>query len=591
MQLYKGIVEIPPEERAKSILCFIETKEIEQTSAPEKLLIYLEKDEASKNLKAGDLIIFKAKIDDIDESGNPGEFNYKKYLWNKGIKYTAYVNKKSWKLLTHNRIPFYQSVVFSIREKLNNMFLSLGLSGNELGVAKALTIGDKTQLDPEIKQAYISSGTMHILAVSGMHVMLMYCILDLLLSFLNNILYGRFLKLILILACIWFYAMLTGLAPSISRAAVMVTFLVTGQTFRRQINIFNPIAASALFLLILHPLDLLDVGFQLSYAAVISIVVFYPFIKDWINPGNLLYAKTWDIIAVTLAAQILTIPISLYYFSQFPNLFLLSNLVAIPLSTLIMYFSVALIGISDISWLAPLAGKIYGSLIWLLNKVVTFIESLPYALTKHIYLSFSDVILMYLCIIAASLFLIRKRASYLVTLLFFVLIMLSVNLWQKYTHLKKKEIVFYHEHKNTIVRFQNGNQSVWLIKERNKKLVDYIEKAKYSMLSEKNEVVDLDSLLKTTKHFDNGLWAKNGFFNFYGKRFLIADSINRIPISFMDYTLLLDEVPIKNIPGSSTIILNPVFPKSKASRIEQKLIKNQHSVYNMDKSGAFILKL
>ncbi|HEY4788967.1 MAG TPA: ComEC/Rec2 family competence protein, partial [Bacteroidales bacterium] len=511
-----GVIDEPPEEKTKSVQCFLTIKLIKKSTqfenCKEKILLYLQKDSASKTLKAGDLLVLKTRLNRIRNSGNPFEFNYKQYLFFRGIQFSGYTGRLSWKLLANHQLNKLQTLAFSTREKLLSIFTRIGLKGDELGVASALIIGDKANLDDEIKQAYIASGTMHILAVSGMHIALLYWVLNILLSFLNALKHGKFIKLVLLLIAVWFYALITGLGGSILRAATMITFVIIGQSFNRNVNIFNSLAVSAFLLLLINPFNLVDVGFQLSYLAVISIVIFYPLIYNLIDIKNWLGDQLWSLTAVTLAAQLVTTPISLFYFHQFPNLFILSNLVMIPLSTLIMYFAMTLIAFSGWNWITMILGKVFNFLVWLLNKVVLTIESLPYALTKGIYINWIDVCLLYILVTFITLFLLKRKSFYLIASTVAILGLSTHSLIIKYNQSTSKEIIVYNNNENPVIQFREGNKSTWLIGNRTPQVNRYINNAKYTMGCAKNTVYNLDSIQQFTKDrgimIESNLWIQ-----------------------------------------------------------------------------------
>jgi competence protein ComEC len=459
-------------------------------------------------------------------------------------------------------------------------------------------------LDKEIKQAYVASGTMHILAVSGMHVALLYWVLNLLLSFMDRKVYGKYLKLIILLMAVWFYAMITGLGGSILRASAMITFVIAAQAFNRKINIFNSLAASAFFLLLLNPNNLVDVGFQLSYFAVISIVIFHPMIYGWFNINNWIGDQLWSLTAVTLSAQIITTPISLYYFHQFPNLFLVSNLIMIPLSTLIMYFAMILIVCSAWTWLAIYMGKVFNFFVWLLNKTVLTIEGFPFALTKGIYINWVEVCLLYMLICFITFYLVKKRAVYLILSLSVILILLCYGFVVQYPSYKARQVVIYNENNNTVIQFRNGNYSTWLVGAENERVKGYIERSRYAMHCEYNQVLLLDSVIRKSRpnglSFNSGLWMRGNFLQFGTKKMVVSDG-SEIPRS-TKFHMDVDCLMIRNNPTfqhaqalknfqTPNVILDASNTKYKAKKIEEMFLGENVSVVNMASSGAITIDL
>lgn len=603
-----GIVSEPPDSKLNSVQCFVAVdqimKEKKFTPCDDKILVYIRKDSNALKLKAGDAIVMRLQLNRIKSTGNPFEFDYRKYLSYQGVHLSGYVNEHSWQLLTGNKLPFYWMFAYNLRSKLLALFSKIGLSGEELGVTSALIIGDKTNLDEDIKQAYVASGTMHILAVSGMHVALLYWVLNMLLSFMDRNKYSKIIKMILLLMAVWFYALITGLGGSILRASTMITFIIIGKSLNRNVNIFNSLAVSAFLLLIINPFNLIDVGFQLSYCAVISIVIFYPFIYGFLDFKGWLPDQLWSLIAVTIAAQILTTPVSLFYFHQFPNLFLISNLIMIPLSTLIMYFVMILMPLSCINWLATIMGKILNFLVWLLNKVVLTIEHLPFALTKGVYITWLDVGLLYMLVCTITLYFIKKRAFYFILALSSIAFLLLHVSLATYQNSIRKEIVMYNVAKNIIIQFQDGSKIAWIVGERNPRVDRYMRIAVQARKVKEDKVYVLDSIVQQTR--GNGrmlgdhLWIHGNCIQFFDKKMTIIDGKEiirptRNPLK-TDY-LMISDVKDSNLPKlgdhyrAGIVILNADIKGLKAKKIEKALADIKIPAYSIDSNGAWIMSL
>ena len=603
-----GTVSEPPEYRTNSVRCYFDITQVKENkhfkNVKEKVLLYFHKDTNSIHILAGDILLVNSMPGEVDYSGNPYEFNFRRYLAFKGIRYTAYLDNSDWKILAHKNLPVLMQWADELRQKLLGIFSSIGMHGDELAVASSLVIGDQSGLENEIKRAYTTSGTMHILAVSGMHVALIYEILIILLVFLDRVKYGKMLKLVIILLIIWAYSLITGLPASVLRASVMFTFITMGQLTNRPANIFNSLACSAFFLLLINPGNLADVGFQLSYLAVFSIIVFYPLIYHLFYVKNFILNQVWAITAVTLAAQIGTTPISLFYFHQFPNLFLLSNLVIIPLSTVIIYFSIILIVFSGWHWAALILGKVFTFLVWLLNKTVITIEKIPGAVTKGIYLSEFQVILLYTFVFLAVFYVLRKRPVYIILSLSIVFILTGINLLVNLKASTTKEFIVYNERNNLIIQFRNGNQSVWLVEKSNDRIAYFIEKSKYAMNCPENKVVQMDSVFEQSKNVgiwvNNSVWIHHNFLQFQGKRFAIIDDIalsktesNAIPL---DYLFLRCAIKNKNYDflkwyHPQTIVLGSAISKYKARSFGKELANKSLNVYSTCIAGALKITL
>lgn len=606
-QEFIGTVYLPPEQRTKSVQCYIETDEIKLNGkllrCNTNILTYLKKDSVSLKLKAGDVLVFRAIVSKLKSTGNPNEFDFSKYLYYQNINYSAYIDGKAWSLLTHHGLNPVLMWSFKLRDKLLGLFSFIGMTGDEYAVASALTIGDKVNLDAEIKRAYISSGAMHILAVSGMHVALLYWVLNLVLSFFDKIRYGKYIKFALLLISIWMYAVITGMSASVLRATVMFSFVIAGQASSRHISIFNSLAASAFFLLLWNPYNLVDAGFQLSYIAVLSIVILYPLIYKLVTFNNWLSNEIWSITACTIAAQIGTFPISIYYFHQFPNLFLISNLIIIPFSTFIIYFSILLIICSFSEIVLIFLGVIFNWSVLALNKVVLYIDQLPYALWKGLYINQFEMALIFGIIIAGTIYLVRKQVVYLNVTLVFVIFLLGSKVVVNLQCFTKEEVVFYNYQDNTVLQFRNGANCIWLVEKLDKRVEMMIEKNKYAERIRNVQILKLDSIRKSTSksgiYFGKNIWIRGQYIQF--NTVLIAipneyrdfESVNeKLPV---DYLVLRNESVVKrNISGkisAKSVILDGTISKSKADKIAEIFAPNNVEVYSMIKKGALRIKL
>ncbi|TVQ76014.1 MAG: ComEC/Rec2 family competence protein [Flavobacteriales bacterium] len=246
----------------------------------------------------------------------------------------------------------------------------------------ALVLGDRSDLDPQLRQQYANAGVVHILAVSGLHVGVLYLLISLIFQKLLSGRAWRF-QAFITLAVLWSYALMTGLSPSVWRAATMFSLLSVGVQLGRITNIYSTLAASAFILLILDASLLFSPGFQLSYAAVFGIVRYQPIIAEWWEPKTKWINYAWQIASVSLAAQIVTMPFTLVYFGQFPTYFLLANLLILPLLSIIMIGSIIALLVGSLIQLPFWALYPLDLLYFWENFVVKTINQLPYASITH----------------------------------------------------------------------------------------------------------------------------------------------------------------------------------------------------------------
>jgi competence protein ComEC len=217
----------------------------------------------------------------------------------------------------------------------------------------------------------------------------------------------QLLKSVILISFVCLYAYITGLSPSVCRSAVMISFSIIGKQINHQSNPFNLIAGSAFFLLIIDPAYLFDIGFQLSYLAVLGIIYFYDAIYRLCYFENKFADQIWMLIAVSIAAQLSTLAISLYYFHQFPNYFLLANLLAIPLSSIALYLGIALLALNPIPFIAKYIGLVLSKCIALMGYILHKISILPYALSYYYHIDSAAACLLMALLLCYSFYLIH----------------------------------------------------------------------------------------------------------------------------------------------------------------------------------------
>ena len=399
-----------------------------------KLLLYFSKDSSARQLQYGDIILVSKKLQAIKNSGNPGAFNYERYAAFQGIFYNVFLQPKDWVLLPQKNVNFFQQFIYAAREKVLSILRTYaGSSKDELGITEALLIGYTNDLDKDLVQSYSNTGVVHIIAISGMHLGLIYVMLIWVFKRLPYIKKSKLLQVVLILGCLWLFSLVTGASASVCRAAVMFTFITIGANFFKQASIYNSLAASAFVMLCYNPFYLWDVGFQLSYLAVVGIVAFQRPIYNWFYISNKYADAAWKLLAISLSAQVLTFPICVYYFHQFPNMFLLTNLIAVPLSSGILYAAIALIAFSWIPYVGLYLGKLVMGAVWCMNKIIVWVDSLPFTLWDKIPATVLTTWLLYFTVIGASLWLLRAQKNWfkfsMLSLLAFVTVH-AVNNWQ-----------------------------------------------------------------------------------------------------------------------------------------------------------------
>ena len=399
-----------------------------------------------------------SKLQLIPTPLNPGEFNYQRYLSFKGVFYQVdFTNSNPRSFYNvHSRFPdnyAFHSQLF-IRKTLYNCIPESEIRS----VALALLYGYDDEISKELSQHYAITGTLHVLAVSGMHVGLVFLFLEFILVFLDKNQLLKILKAMIILSSIWFYSLLCGFSPSILRAAVMISFFVISKLLQRVYNPVNTLSASAFLMLMVQPELVFDAGFQLSYFAVLGLSLFYQPIYLWFEPKSWLSDQVWKLIAASIAAQITTFPLSLLYFHQFPILFLVSNLLIIPLSTFAIYFGIALLAFSAFPWLCKILIVCLKFIIGLSNSLAKLIASIPFCAISGIYINTWICCLLFTLVFVIMAYIYQKQLWQFKTALMLVLLLIIAGVINDIQVANKSIVrVFAFTHQSCILIVNHGN--------------------------------------------------------------------------------------------------------------------------------------
>ena len=532
-----------PVPKAKSFkaLAIIE-QTIDGQLVQEKTVLYFGKD-SLRQPTYGDVMLIHAKIKEIDTVKNPYAFDYKKYMQRKEIFFSGYVPSWSWQIIGQFKKNPIRDKAYQIQHYFSQIFTEAGMSGDEYSIITAILLGNDETMEPELKASYASAGVSHILCVSGMHVGVIFMILNFLLQPLEYSKHLRLLKAILLMLFIWCYACITGLSPSVTRAATMFSFVTIGNMLRRNTNIFHSLFASLFILLIINPLLIFETGFQLSYAAVFGIVIFQQKMVGLWEPKSKLINYFWNLITVSVAAQLATFPLSVYIFGQFPNYFLLANLSVISLSFVVVVSGVCLLALSFIpvvsSWLAWLLTHE----IRLMNFLIQSIEKLPGSVTENISISWVQMLLIYLCILFFSLlFLKKKKIHYWLGLTSLCSIILLFDL-SKYQTQQFENHTVYKLSKGVAVSFNfHGKAVIFSDSIRDKSHPDYAYCIKNHERKERIESV----IIPIDSNYQNDFLLKEGdFVVTNGRTYQLARRKQRnyltSNIFSVDEVILLDE--------------------------------------------------
>ena len=567
-----------------------------------KVLIYIEKDSLSSMLKFGDRLLIKGNLSFLEPPKNPKEFDYKRYLENRSIYQQGYLASDYWRLLD-SKSKGLDVFANDARQLLLASLKSNGVEGDQSAIASALILGNKDELDFEVKQAYAAAGAMHVLAVSGLHVGIIFLILNTLLTILDTSKKGRIVKAIILLISLWSYAMITGLSPSVLRAATMFSFVIMGTVLNRSSSIYNTLAASAFFLLIINPNLLFEVGFQLSYIAVLGIVYLQPLIYKRIYTRWWLLDKVWAITAVSIAAQIATLPLTLFYFNQFPVYFMLSNLLVIPSAAVILILGILLFIASPIPFISESIGWVLNKFIEGLNFGIKEIEVLPNSLIEGLSINVLECLALCIIIILLTRGLEIRKLKIINYAFFLALIFIINDLIEDIALANSKSMIVYHINKNQAIDFIDGTSNVLLANSslmKDKQKQSFHIKSNWSYLDLRNvHYIPTDASKLDETLLDSSLQLVDTYSKFHTIKMVRID--NKFALQPLgkkidvDYVLMSGNAKTKlkdlyTMFNFKSVIVDGSNSKWNRNRVEAEAENLHIPIYNTEK-GAFELKI
>ncbi|PKP02618.1 MAG: hypothetical protein CVU11_11270 [Bacteroidetes bacterium HGW-Bacteroidetes-6] len=387
-----------------------------------KILLYIARPDSGLQPDYGDRIVAKLKITGIESPVFNSDFNYRKFLADKNIFHQAYIANGNWTLLGHNTGNPLMKLALGARMQLVSILQNQLGKTDEYAVVSAMLAGYRADMSADMMQSYSNTGAIHIMAVSGLHVGVIYLMMLALLGLIPFIKKQKWLGVVLVLGTIWFYALLTGLSASVLRATLMISFVAIGKTMRQNTSPFNNLAAAAFILLAINPNTIGEIGFQLSFAAVAGILLFFSPIYRIFYFRRKLPDKIWQLICVSLAAQLATIPFVLYYFGQFPVYFLLTNILVVPLSGVVLYAGMGAVLFSWIPGISHIAAWATIFLAKAMNFIVGSIESLPYAVLGNIYVNAKTALFIAFIIVFGFLMFRLRKIRFAYPILIFILL-------------------------------------------------------------------------------------------------------------------------------------------------------------------------
>ncbi|MCP2043807.1 ComEC/Rec2 family competence protein [Pontibacter sp. HSC-36F09] len=410
----------------------------------------------------GDRLLIKGAPLLVAPPANPNQFDYRQYLANKQVYHRHFLQPQQYQFIGSDPPNPVLHYSIQLRRKLDVLLKESIEERREYGISSALLLGVKDELDNEILQVYNNTGTTHVLAVSGLHVGLIYSVLMLFLVYVNRTRRQKIVVAAFLIAFLWMYAFITGLSPSVLRAVVMFSLVTVARTISRRPNIYNTLGIAAFFLLLYEPYYLLDVGFQLSFLAVLGIVYLQPLLYKIVTFDNWLLDKVWALSTISVAAQLITFPLGLLYFHQFPVYFWLANLVVVPLSTLALYTGVAALAFSWVPFLSYLAFQSHFWSIWFMNEFTIRVHQLPEALINGIDISYTQAWLLYALMLLIILFFSYKKLRYFALATVVVAMLAVQEIIEISSQRNQRSLVVYNMRNATALSFVRGQQGAVL---------------------------------------------------------------------------------------------------------------------------------
>lgn len=563
-EYYIGTILDIPEAKPRSFACKVKISPTNKNkNISKKVVLYFEKSNDACLLKPGDEIVFQAQLTPFQNFGNPDDFNYVRYMEIKGFSASCYIPAESWRTTGRENMSIY-TLSQRFRSKALDFYKSFDLEPDAYAFISAITLGYKNDLSEKLQEAFRISGTAHVLAVSGLHVGIIYLVINLMFSFLGK--HGKryvFRQLIVIII-LWWYVFIAGMSASVVRAAIMLTINCIGNISHRKGFTYNKLAAAAFFILIYNPYSLFDVSFQLSFGAVLAILYFQPKIQSLYSPTNLISKYLWNMSTVTLAAQLGIFPLVLYYFGTFPTYFFITNLLVVPLVGLIIYIAVPLIILSfPVLIKVGLFELIRTTFQWLVKtlveitlRIVYLTESLPLAQLSDHYLSVLQTTLLLFSIYTISYWISHRNPRQLIAALTSFLFFLATIIINIYTKPEPLLTIFNSNNKSDIAIFYDKKRH-------------FIEIPENGILPHPNK-----SVLRL---------SNNSLNNYYSENRLKIDILILSGEKHTNINYLL------SIIDPSIIILDSSIPKYLSNKISSECSKLGVETHDVKKGGAYSL--
>ncbi len=561
-----------------------------------KMLLYFHKDSIAEKLNYGDELVVYSQLNEIEAPTNPDEFNYKQFLQTRGITYECYVSGYAYSLIGNNNSNALLCFATNSRKKLATI-LDEKIGGNEAEVASAILLGYREDLSRPVVQTFVDSGVVHVICVAGLHVGIIFLLLSYIIVFPAKFKHGKLLSVVLILILLWLYALITGFATPVLRATIMFSFLTIGRHFRKYTNTINTLAASAFIMLLFDPFSIADSGFQLSYISVLGIIVIYKPLLSILNPERFIFKKTWELVCVSIAAQVAVLPLSIAYFHQFPNYFIVANILIVPLLTVVICVGIFFF---ITSWIPPIsiaAAWLLKTCLLLMDAIVSGVAHMPFSVNKGISISTIEVLLLFLFILFFILFFSSQKYYALVLGLCAIVLFLSIEAAKKVIHSDQQLFTVYNIPGKSAATFISGTQSLMPFSKVDSADIAMHIQYNWWKLGVKNTSrlnSDTDEVLLSGKAMFSKQFAQfnNSKIAFIRKNSDIAIPSGKLTLNYVVVSggYDLDMNNLKNAFNFDTLIFDSSVPDYKLKKWEAQCKQLNLHFYSVKRQGAFIEK-
>jgi len=607
-QIFPAEILEPPGNSSRSVRLIVRRYEVDTLRKllikREKVSLFLEKDTNSLDLQFGDWLIVSTSLKPVRDESNPYGFDPAAYYGRIGVFSQGWVKSTDWKPTHLSKSYLIRRWAFTLRDRMMNILRENSLKGEEFAIASAILLGYTGEIGQDLRKGFAATGAMHVLAVSGMHVGVIFLFLERLLAFLKRRRFGTMIRAILMIFIIWCYAMVTGLSPPVFRAALMLSMIIVGGTFKRKTDSLNIVGASMLVMLLIDPSLLLHLGFQFSYLAVFGILILYKPVYQLFPAVGWVARKVWGLIAVSIAAQLATFPIALYTFHQFPNYFLLTNLLILPLASFVIYSGIGVLALSPVPVLSALLAKVLTIIVAILNSIIRFIENLPGSTSTGFYPSLPEILILYLGIAVVCSFLFTRKTIWVYTLLVLIIMWSIMNGSRDYKRTNRSVIVIFQVKGASQYTFVKGNAAL-TIKDYKASCNEPFAQEVLSMYLLAEGITTAQTTYLTDNHFQGaddlrefGFFARKGsFLQFADQRIAIFSS--ELPYVLSD-SLHVDIVILRNNPSVSIerivqtfsphqIVIDPTNSWYNTRKWREQASGLGVPCYNVMEEGAYIL--